>query len=336
MYPIISKKIFKKKKVVKKKVVKIVYKDIDKKISNLSDLISLHENHDYHFNHIDNIALKRIVPYIKQLNEMIGMTSVKNSIFKQIVYFLSYKKSDEYLHTCIMGPPGSGKTCLATILCDIYHNIGIFGKVSNKELKILHRDDLVGQYLGDTAIKTRKALTNCLGSVVFIDEVYSLGIDSSKQKDSFAKEAIDTLCSFLSEHREDFICIIAGYEEDVKNCFFSVNKGLERRFPFVHKIEKYTVVELVAIFKSMLKKYLEKWSLANDVDDEFLTKFFKSNIEEFKNFGGDVETFIANIKMHVSLRTFGTDEDKYLIVSNDFKIEKKKENNDKSYLCMYT
>ena len=264
------------------------------------------------------------------------MTSVKQTIFKQIVYFLSYKKNNEYLHTCILGPPGSGKTCLATILCDIYHNIGIFGKVSNKKLVILHRDDLVGQYLGDTAIKTRKALTNCLGSVVFIDEVYSLGVHSTSNKDSFAKEAIDTLCSFLSEHREDFVCIIAGYEEEVKNCFFNVNKGLERRFPFVHKIDKYTIVELVAIFKSMLKKYLEKWTLANDVDEEFLKKFFERNIDLFKNFGGDVETFIADIKMNVSLRTFGTDEDKYLINTDDFNIEKKKENIDKSYLSMYT
>ena len=81
--------------------------------------------------------------------------------------------------------------------------------------KIAKREDFVGEYLGQTAIKTKKLLKSCLGGVLFIDEAYALG-PGQKDRDSFSKEAIDTLNAFLSENKDNFCCIIAGYENDIK------------------------------------------------------------------------------------------------------------------------
>ena len=94
------------------------------------------------------------------------------------------------------------------------------GILSNKgNFTIAKREDFIAQYLGQTAIKTRALLESCIGGILFIDEVYSLG-PGQKDKDSFSKEAIDTLNVFLSEHKDNFCCIIAGYEKRYREMFF--------------------------------------------------------------------------------------------------------------------
>jgi hypothetical protein len=98
--------------------------------------------------------------------------------------------------------------------------------------------------LGQTAIK-QKVITDCLGCL-FIDEVYSLS-SPDKNQDIFSKECIDILCEALSEHRDDLM-VIMGYEEEIKTCFFKANDGLESRFIWRFKIEKYTANELMRIF----------------------------------------------------------------------------------------
>ena len=111
----------------------------------------------------------------------------------------------EYLHMRIVGSPGTGKTTVATIIANIYKELGILkgdGKVT-----IAHKDSFVAGYVGQTAIKTKALLKSCIGGVLFYDEGYSMG--SEKTDDSFVKEAIDALVSFLSEHKMDF-CFIIG------------------------------------------------------------------------------------------------------------------------------
>ena len=124
------------------------------------------------------------------------------------------------------------------------------------------RSDLVGRYLGETADKTQKYLEKCKGSVCFIDEVYSLG-SKDEGRDSFAKEAVDTLNQFLSEEAHDFVCIIAGYEKDVQICFFEQNQGLDRRFPWRFTISPYKSDELKEIFK--LQVETKGWNIAENV-----------------------------------------------------------------------
>ena len=115
--------------------------------------------------------------------------------------------------------------------------------------KIAKRSDLVGQYVGHTAIKTQKIINSAFGGVLFIDEAYSLGGD-----DAFSKECINTINQNLSENGDKFICIIAGYPAEIERCFFSQNEGLKRRFPFKYNIEKYDSKELSQIFENKVKE----------------------------------------------------------------------------------
>jgi stage V sporulation protein K len=249
--------------------------------------------------------LWRITPYLEELDKMIGMKTLKESIFYQILYYLqglhNRNQNEEYLHTIIMGAPGTGKTSISKIIGQIYREMGV---LSDKgPFKVAYRDDFVAEYLGQTAVKTRKLLESCIGGVLFIDELYALG-PGKDDKDSFSKEALDTLPAFLSEHKNDFCCIAAGYEEDIKNCFFSMNKGLERRFPWVHVIEEYTSEELTQIAIKMIKEM--NWEIGTSETN--VTEIIEKNRKFFKNAGGDIETFLSKCKMVHAKRVFSLDK----------------------------
>ena len=285
-------------------------------VNSLKDLIDIGNKNKFYKN-IDILMLWNILPYLEELNNMIGLKTLKESIFYQVIYYLQNmhlkNKNEEYLHTIILGKPGTGKTTVSKIIGLIYKNIGILSKKGS--FTIAGRSDLVGEYLGSTAVKTTKLLNSCIGGVLFIDEVYSLG-PGQKDKDSFSKEAIDTICGFLSEHKNDFCCIIAGYEKEVKECFLSINPGLERRFPWVHKIDEYTSEDLTEIFVKMISNI--KWEL--NVEKKDMIEFFKTNKDYFKNAGGDCETFISKIKLVHSKRVFTLDKSlKFKINIHDIK-----------------
>ena len=121
--------------------------------------------------------------------------------------------------------------------------------------KKVTRADLIAGYLGQTAIKTRKVIEECLGGVLFIDEAYALG--NNEKSDSFSKECIDTLCEALSDHKDELMIIIAGYEKELKKCFFEYNEGLESRFVWRFSTEEYSPQELRKIFIKILVIFLE-------------------------------------------------------------------------------
>ena len=283
-------------------------------ITSIQDLIEIGHSVKFYKN-LDSIMLWRITPYLEELNNLIGMKALKESVFCQILYYLqglhSRNTTNEYLHTMLYGPPGSGKTSVAKIIGKIYQGLGILSKSGT--FRIAYRDDFVAGYLGQTAIKTSKLLESCLGGVLFIDEVYALA-PRDKDKDSFSKEALDTLTAFLSEHKNDFCCIAAGYERGIEECFFAMNQGLKRRFPWVHKIEKYSPSELAQIFFKMVKE--ANWETS--MDHEIVTKALKDNKKYFKHAGGDVETFLSKCKMVHAKRIIGLDKiHKFVLTSED-------------------
>ena len=230
-----------------------------------------------------------LVEPLKELQNMIGLKRVKTKIVEQILYFIKNFQDSTHkdmMHTVITGPPGTGKTTFARIIGKIYSKLGLVSKGHFVEVS---REDLIGKYLGHTAPQTNKIIEKCQGGIMFIDEVYSLG--HSEKKDSFSKECIDVLNQKLSENR-DMLCIIAGYQEDIEKCFFSQNKGLKRRFPFVYDIEGYNCEEMLQIFKQKIKR--DKWEMADDVIKEFTNRFDK---KIFKYYGGDIETFVFKTKI---------------------------------------
>jgi stage V sporulation protein K len=310
-------------------------------IKNLDDLIEVASSFKMYKN-IDCIALWNILPSLKQLQSMIGMEKVKMSIFQQIIYYLQgmhrRDKQGEYLHMRIVGPPGTGKTTIAHIIAEIYVQLDILKGTKEGQVKLVHRDDFVAGYVGQTSIKTKKLLTSCLGGVMLYDEGYSMG--SNRDDDSFAKEAVDALTSFLSEHRIDFCFIVAGYEEDIEKYFFSMNKGLSRRIPWYHKIDSYTPENLARIALKMISDI--NWKCEED-GYNILVKLIKENSDLFKHAGGDVENFLSKAKIAHANRVFVMPEFcKFTLIEEDFTSALKsiKENlpkvDDKFVHTMYT
>ena len=294
----------------------------------IDDLIYLGEQ--YRPNNIKtNINVKmlyKLVPTLKKLQKVIGMDTVKKSIINQIIYFIQdfQDKNSDMLHTVIQGPPGVGKTMLGEIIGEIYHKLDIIesppisafkpaskkdccsddefelNKVKDYKFIIAKRSDLIGKYLGHTAAKTQEVINKSLGGVLFIDEAYSLG--NAEGRDSFSKECIDTINQNLTEKKNQFLLIIAGYKEELDKCFFAYNEGLRRRFPFVYTIEKYNTLEMSKILQKMIKSLGNNWSL--DVKLEETDKFFKDNEKLFPNSAGDIETLVFCTKIEHSKRVF--------------------------------
>jgi len=162
------------------------------------------------------------------------------------------------------------------------------------------RSDLIAGYLGQTAMKTRDVVNECLGGVLFIDEAYALG--NSEKRDSFAKECIDTLCESLSDNKSELMVIIAGYEKDLDKCFFAYNQGLNSRFPWRFKTDDYSASDLNLIFQKKVKD--AGWS----IEEEVSNSWFEDKKDYFKYFGRDMETLFAKTKIAHSRRVFCKDK----------------------------
>ena len=281
---------------------------INMEIEGLSDLLKLInenpliENVDYN---IDMRTMHNIKEPLIDLNDMIGMNCLKDNIVDQIIYYIQafHKKGNcmgDFMHTVIYGPPGTGKTEIAKIIGKIFSKLGILKCGTFKKVT---RADLIAGYLGQTALKTRDVIRESLGGVLFIDEAYALG--NSEKRDSFAKECIDTLCEALSDNKDNIMVIIAGYESELKTCFFDYNQGLESRFTWRYKTDDYTYKELHEIF---LKKIKEAgWSIRKG---EIITdKWFEENMDYFKYYGRDMETLFSKTKICHSRRVFCKNND---------------------------
>ena len=303
------------------------YINIQVEINNITDILTLIEKYpddkSIKYN-INMSALHKIKEPLIELNNMIGMKSLKENIVDQILFYIqnlhktqdikegkSQKISNDFMHTVIYGPPGTGKTEIAKIMGQLFSKIGILDKSTFKKVT---RSDLVAGYLGQTAIKTSDVIKECLGGVLFIDEAYALG--NPDKRDSFSKECIDTLCEALSNHKDNLMVIIAGYESDLNECFFNYNQGLNSRFTWRFKTDDYSAEDLYKIFVKKVND--DNWSICEKETGSINIKWFEKNKGLFKFYGRDIETLFAKVKIAHSRRVFCLDENvkKKLIIKD--------------------
>jgi SpoVK/Ycf46/Vps4 family AAA+-type ATPase len=237
---------------------------------------------------------------LEELNNMIGINDLKNNIVDQILYFVQElhkgnKTKGDFMHTVIYGPPGTGKTEIAKIMGKLYSKIGVLTEGTFKKVT---RSDLIAGYLGQTAIKTSDVIKSAIGGVLFIDEAYALG--NPEKRDSFAKECIDTLCEALSDNKDNLMVIIAGYEKELKDCFFVFNQGLESRFTWRFKTDEYNGEDLYHIFMKMVKDI--GWEC--EEKSQITVEWFNKRKDYFKFYGRDIETVLAKTKIAHSRRVF--------------------------------
>jgi SpoVK/Ycf46/Vps4 family AAA+-type ATPase len=290
---------------------------ISEEVNSICDILNIIEKYKLEPNvkyNIDVRTLHKIKEPLEELNNMIGMKELKNNIFEQILYFIqnlhkNKKGEGDFMHTVIYGNPGTGKTEISKIMGKIFSKLGILE--NDKFIKVT-RADLIAGYLGQTSIKTKEVIKEAIGGVLFIDEAYALG--NSEKRDSFAKECIDTLCEALSDHKDKLMVIIAGYEDELKECFFNYNRGLESRFTWRFKTDEYSGEDLYKIF---LKKVLDIGWCIND-ETKITVDWFNKNKDYFKYYGRDIEALLTKIKIAHSKRVFCKEEsEKKKITFND-------------------
>lgn len=160
------------------------------------------------------------------------------------------------LHMNFTGNPGTGKTTVALRMAQILHRLGY---VRKGHLIAVTRDDLVGQYIGHTAPKTREVLKRAMGGVLFIDEAYYLYRPENER--DYGQEAIEILLQEMENHREDLVVIFAGYQDRMDR-FFASNPGLSSRIAHHIEFPDYTPQELLAIAQLMLTQM--QYALSDD------------------------------------------------------------------------
>ncbi|MEP0860816.1 MAG: AAA family ATPase [Ignavibacterium sp.] len=238
----------------------------------------------YTYHKADSISLENL---LNELYEFIGLDNLKQSLVDFLTYlnFVNERrrkgiKTDERLelHCLFLGNPGTGKTSVARLLGKILKSMGV---LENGHVIEVDRTGLVGQYIGETAIKTDKIISEALGGILFIDEAYSL--KKSTVSSDFGQEAIDTLLKRMEDHKGKFVVIAAGYPS-LMNEFIESNPGLRSRFTHTFTFDDYTPSQLVQIFKLFASK--EEYELESEAE-KFLIKqleeIYKHRDESFGN-----------------------------------------------------
>jgi len=209
---------------------------------------------------VDNMSVSRdesIKAALARLDGVVGLAGVKafiRSLYAQLKTEaerrdagISASGNSGTLHMIFSGNPGTGKTTVARIVAELLRAMGLLRK---GHLVEADRAALVAGYSGQTALKTRQVVEQAMGGILFIDEAYALV--SEDGKDSFGKEALDTLIKMVEDRRSDFVVILAGYPDEMDR-LVSTNPGVRSRFPTQVLFDDYSQCELMHIAEQMLK-----------------------------------------------------------------------------------
>ena len=242
---------------------------------------------------------------LANLNVFIGLASVKQSM-QDFVAYLKFIKEREKLglktedslsvNSIFLGNPGTGKTTVARLLGKVFKAMGL---LKNGHVIEVDRSGLIGQYIGETAQKTDKVISEALGGILFIDEAYTLKKPGNHQ--DFGQEAIDILLKRMEDHKGEFVVICAGYPAEM-NSFINSNPGLKSRFSHYFNFDDYNPDELIEIFKLISGK--EEYVLeaeAVELLKKHLTVLYRNRDSSFGN-ARLIRNYFNEVKLQLSKR----------------------------------
>ncbi|MEM6633456.1 MAG: AAA family ATPase [Bacteroidota bacterium] len=250
-----------------------------------------------------------LVQSMNELNALVGLEEVKNSIKELVQLVKFYRESGKdvlnsfSLHTVFSGNPGTGKTTVARILGSIYKALGILERGNVFECD---RQQLVAGYSGQTASKTDLLIEKARGSVLFIDEAYTL---IQGPQDNFGHEAVEILLKRMEDYRGELIVVAAGYPDRMQT-FLKSNPGLQSRFDRRLEFEDYQPEQLLLIAKNMLEESnLSPTSGATKKLSEYFQYIYKNKSQTFGN-ARAVRKIIAKAINNQHLRLSAVDPSK--------------------------
>jgi len=269
----------------------------------------------------DEVALEVILSEIRQLT---GLENIKKDILS-LINFINIERlrskgsllptSTMSLHSVFLGPPGTGKTTVARIMGKLFRSMGILvlGHVIEAD-----RSDLVGEYVGHTAVKTNKVIDSAIDGILFIDEAYSL--NPPNKGNDFGQEAIATLVKRMEDDRDRLVVIVAGYENEM-NDFIRSNPGLRSRFTRSFTFNKYNGDELYAIFlKFCSPGHYFLHEEAGMLIKDWFNKIYAMNLPDMGN-GRFVRNFFEKILQSQADRLAKkenlTEEDLFVLMPED-------------------
>lgn len=271
----------------------------------------------------EKTQIQKIISQIDE--ELVGLAPVKNRIreiaalllIDRLRQNLGFGSSNPGLHMSFTGNSGTGKTMVALKMADILFKLGYIRK---GHLLTVTRDDLVGQYIGHTAPKTKEVLKQAMGGVLFIDEAYYLYKPNNER--DYGSEAIEILLQVMENQRDDLVVILAGYKEPM-NIFYQSNPGLASRISNHIEFPDYTPEELLQIAQMQLDE--QQYMLTYEAKDALLEYIRRRSRQPLFANARSIQNALDRARMRQANRIFNhsaaavlTKQDLVTLIPDDF------------------